>query len=399
MEKTIHAILTAENVDFEGLLNIAELDPATDLRGCDFRGVDFGSLTAKIIDLSRCDLTDADLSHVQGTINLRGALLHGAKLPAGNSYNNVVSHTAIRMKFSLLKQILVSAHRFYLPSRVEHEVARQIERKNPVLTCYRSHTEHPIVENSICEAIKASLDEKISLLFDKRVNKSSISLIEIYGKSTLSRISATDVASLDAAFFDSLRNCHVRKLFNKRVEVGYIARIVDNFRSSHWNDSSEFRDLTVFSKNIDGIMTGRSRFVKALSSEAVNGLNIFLMNGLSPFSEKIYKLVERDIPNARFVWILPSNALYDDVPRLVKSKILPNSSIIYPADALSYADLVGFIKRFEAYQKHGLIITDETKLEILQFVNKPVSSLKNMFISKIMEIAQSRNHENGSIII
>jgi hypothetical protein len=79
--KQIDQILNAPDASFQDLLRVARLDPARDLRGCDFSGVDFGALEAAVIDLTHCDLRGADLSRVIGTVILRGASLDSSTVP------------------------------------------------------------------------------------------------------------------------------------------------------------------------------------------------------------------------------------------------------------------------------------------------------------------------------
>jgi hypothetical protein len=83
---------------FLDLVEVAQLDPATDFRFADLRGVQIGDADLRGFDFTSSDLSDADLRHANlasvnlcdanlASANLRSANLAGANLVGANLYN------------------------------------------------------------------------------------------------------------------------------------------------------------------------------------------------------------------------------------------------------------------------------------------------------------------------
>jgi formylglycine-generating enzyme required for sulfatase activity len=65
-QAVIQKLVEQQGADLRALVDIAGLDPATDLLGADFRDAQFGTDDLSGFNLSRADLRGADLSHARG---------------------------------------------------------------------------------------------------------------------------------------------------------------------------------------------------------------------------------------------------------------------------------------------------------------------------------------------
>src|SRR5271169_1817028 len=70
------AILSCESESFVVLAEVAELDPASDFREADLRGVSFGQVNLRGYDFSGADLRGADLSEAE----IEGAIFDSATI-------------------------------------------------------------------------------------------------------------------------------------------------------------------------------------------------------------------------------------------------------------------------------------------------------------------------------
>ena len=79
----LRRVREAEGASFAELVAVAELDPKTDFRFLDLRGVNFGETDMSGFDFSGADLREANMSRVQGLerANMTNALLKGIRRP------------------------------------------------------------------------------------------------------------------------------------------------------------------------------------------------------------------------------------------------------------------------------------------------------------------------------
>ncbi len=87
----IRKLLRSRNEGFSALIEIAGLDPASDLRGSDLSGVKFGEVDLSKFDLTDANLNGADMREVKGIdlANLSGASTVGTILPRQSSVRSL----------------------------------------------------------------------------------------------------------------------------------------------------------------------------------------------------------------------------------------------------------------------------------------------------------------------
>ncbi|WP_437872040.1 hypothetical protein ACSD7O_07890 [Methylorubrum extorquens] len=392
ISEDLSAVLVSDG-SFGELLALAGLDPAHDLKGCDFSFVDFGKLVSQRIDLSHCNLFNADLRKVRGNLILNGAQCAGAKFPSGYDTHISKRRLRLRARFDLIKQAIVQAHRFQPQYQVAEQLRDGLDWDVPIVATYRSPAERHKIQVAIRKELSGFVTDQIDKMHPGSRTSLTARLIEVRSSSAITSTATRSRAVVDAVFFRSLLNSYTEAVVDISTKFGSRDQVVD--RTSYGNPLSSnmfSRFGLVGNKNAD-VQGGRSAFARFIRQQTRNTFTVMFFNNTGLFSSDISREIERERVECYLVFLIDQNAMPEPVRHSKKSDVWPEYTYIKPRVLLNLHDISIFTESFRAFEKAGLFISEETRQELIGFYDRPAGEMKNFFINRLTAILSDRKYD------
>ncbi|WP_155931506.1 pentapeptide repeat-containing protein [Methylopila sp. 73B] len=367
----IDRILEAKDASFQDLLALAKLDPSQDLRGCDFRGVDFGELQTPILDLTRCDLRGANLSRVTAAVITTGADIDvQTRLPDFDRDGMLVAGQKVA-----LRQMI---ERFHIATEVPENIVSRVFDERLIAAGYDSILEQDIAtrntESLLCEIITDRIEigtrrsgpTRLIVYRTQQISFAQRQLSGIDCDKIFANLLEGDVIVGTHNFSQDGLTDRGEELLNRPARA--------HFRGQR---SSLRQDLA------DDIISSVEQVTKA------DGYIICMFSGFPPFSRETWARLREYPRPIRFVILSPSQLLRQFLPERLAPRRRPTIdgiapfSFIFPRNILDAHDIDNFIKRLRKYEGGGVVMHPSLIEAIDDCRGKSVSFLRELVINRI----------------
>ncbi|MFB6458630.1 hypothetical protein [Bradyrhizobium tunisiense] len=353
----LFTLLETEEEDFAALVERFGIDPAVDLQNCDLTNVDFGHLTADILNLTGSSIGGANLSNVRcrqilGAGDLLKVPHHGPSPEA----------SVARVTSPMLDAVAMTVSKYQNADWIVDAVIRGFDDSTaPMLAFYDSSAEQDILTKRLCSVFN-DLSGPLSVGPDRA------KFVWFYSKAYKYRHELV-ASSLEKNFFDLLRT---DKTSDDIGVYPYLSNraAADRIRGSLREPYDRMR----------------ADFARSLGQEVRGGERgaVVLFSGYPPISKRLYQEI-RGATNQRLKLIfLCSSRLEDDY----KARSAEWRRLVVPGYAIgqpqaSDKDIRRIQKRVEMASRGTVLFGTEFSRGLERHIGKPLDGLKREVMDRL----------------
>lgn len=398
IDETLADVLRCSG-DFKELLLLAGLDPSRDLRGCDFSNVDFGDLSAQNIDLSHCNLFNADLRKVQGRLILHGAQYAGAKLLPEQITSISSQRFKLRARFDLIKRAIIAVHRFQLQFNIGEQLRSNFDSNAPIVAIYRSPVERDRLQEEIRNELSKILMSRVDRWPIVGGETSRARFIEVRSGSKVRGSMPANREAADLVFFHSLLDSKSEALIDVSVNPRGEPPIIDHTSYGNSIDSRSFSRFSALGIGGTSARIRREAFDLLVRQQTKDCLSAIFFNDTTLFSSDMAEILRKGRNKCRYVFLLNRDFLSDPVKQSARSAIWPRFFYMKPRVMLNDEDLKSFVQTFKPYEEAGLFLSESTRLDVITYRGRPARELKNMMIGRLREVLNDGRYSTDKFTI
>jgi hypothetical protein len=358
---SLFALLDTEEDNFSALVQRFGIDPAKDLQNCDLSDVDFGKLTADILDLTGSNLQGANLSRIRckKIIGVDTGLL-GAIEPEKNVW----------------KDVLLAIYRYQNSDWVTNRVVESFqEGPAPILAFYDTSAEQDVLTKRLCTQFGDASHVRAG--YSPHVVGSGTKLLWFYSKAEIGKF-RLNPTSLDRNFFELLRDGTASDdvgIYPFRSNQAAVRRIRNRLRGTSYNEMA------------DDFATGLQGYFGADLTEGYStGYgSVLLLSGYPPISKRFYRVIrDAGLRRLKLIFLCPSSLepFYKENDGMLWRRVaVPAYSTGEPRVAPE--DISRLQRRIGVASNGAITLGKNAEALMKQFIGKPLTELKAQLSHRI----------------
>jgi hypothetical protein len=310
---SVFAALTDESDDFPYLVQKYKLDLARDFVGADLRNVNFGALSADILNLSGANLIGADLSSIKcNKLITDSAELKNTKLPLQHAPKNIREQTDSTIISEIKGCAILAIHSYVEQERVRPNPTEQIfDSGAPEYVEYSTKSEKVAIEKNILAAAQR-LQMAVRRIKRRRTNRNrefgsrrewNVKVVRFasdFSSDRMRQYQQVNSDELDRNFLDKFAH-------SIHLESGQVHEYEPIFKKYSPEYESIKRDLVILKSSAKNTWIKRATFknIIQLICEGYDQVTVLFVD-FRPFSEILYRQINHDIKtHIKFIFVGP----------------------------------------------------------------------------------------------